>query len=91
MRPSLAYTVRHQNKCHAPTQTLAQITSQVFIDHIKHFMTTSLVTYVTYDIQDYVKCCMKCSNPTKFYLTDHDLHRNGVETKYYSGIDGGVV
>ena len=42
------------------TQTLAQIKSQEFIGHTKqHYMTTSLVAYVTNDIQDFWKGCIK--------------------------------
>ena len=38
------------------TQTLAQIKSQDLTGHIKqHFMTTSLLTYVTNGIQDFYK------------------------------------
>ena len=42
------------------TQTLLQIKSQEMIGHIKqHFMITVPLTYVTIDIQDFVKCYIK--------------------------------
>ena len=41
------------------TQTLAQIKSQEFADHIKQHFMTCPVTYVANGIQDVVKCCIE--------------------------------
>ena len=68
----LDYLVPHNNKMYwvflslpinimvSTTQTVSQIKSQEFIGHIqKHFITTSLLTYVTNGIQEFVKWCIK--------------------------------
>ena len=40
-------------------QTLPQIKSQEFINHIKQHFMTSPLRYVNKVIQDFIKCCIK--------------------------------
>ena len=56
----LSLTTYRLNIIVSTTQTLSEIKSQEIIGHIKqHFMTTSPLTYVTNDIQDFVKILYK--------------------------------